>query len=455
MKLQLSDHFSYKNLIRFSLSPISTMIFVSLYGIVDGFFVSNYVGSTGFAGLNLVYPFIMLIAGVGFMFGSGGCALVSMHLGRQEPEKANRYFSMIVYTTAIIGVVLSTIGFVFAPIISILLGASEAMLPYCTVYLRISMVGLTFFMLQHLFQSFLIATEKQHLGFRITLIVGCTNMLLDWLFVGIFGFGIEGAAFATIISQAIGGTVPFVLFVKCRDWKISLCKTTFEPQIVIKACSNGMSEFLSSASASIVGFLFNLQLMKYAGEHGVSAYGVIMYLSFVFVAIYIGYTMGVSPIISYNDGARNTDELKSLYKKSLVMLLITNLTMTLLAEVTAVPLAKLFVGYDDSLFELTVKGMRIYSVAFLFMGFNIFGSAFFTALNNGVVSAILSVSRTFVLELIMIYVLPLFLGVDGLWAVVIAVEGVGLIMTTVFLMKYGKRYGYRKDRSERANLLEN
>lgn len=443
MNIQLSDHFTYKKLLLFALPSISSMIFTSLYGIVDGFFVSNYAGSTCFASLNLVMPFIMLMSGVGFMFGSGGSALVALHLGMDEKEKANRYFSMIVYTAFITGVILGIIGYILAPGVSKVLGATEDMLPYCILYLRINMIGVPCFMLQQMFQTFLITAEHPKLGFRITLIAGCTNMFLDWLLVGCLGLGLGGAAFATVFSQAIGGAIPLVLFFTKKDWIIHLGKTRFEISVILRACGNGISEFLSNISASIVGFLYNLQLLKYAGENGVSAYGVIMYVSFIFVAIYIGYTMGMAPIVSFNDGAKNTDELKSIYRKSLRIILTANVAMFTLAELTAIPLAKLFVGYDASLYGMTAKGLRIYSVAFLMMGLNIFGSAFFTALNNGQISAVLSVTRTLVVELIMIYLLPYLFGVDGLWAVVIAVEGVAVILTITFLKLKGKQYGYK------------
>jgi len=442
MKIQLSDHFSYKKLMRFALPPISSMVFTSLYSIVDGYFVSNYVGSVPFASINLVMPLIMLIAGIGFMFGSGGCALVALHLGMKEKEKANRYFSMIVYTTIVVGLILGAVGFVTAPATVGLLGATKEMVPYCILYLRISMVGITFFMIQQLFQTFLITAEKPKLGFLMTLIAGCTNVFLDWLLVGRLGLGLEGAAFATIFSQMLGGVIPLIMFVVNKEWIIHLCRTSFELNVIMRTCGNGISEFLSNVSMSIVGFLYNLQLLKYAGVNGVSAYGVIMYVSFVFIAICIGYTMGVSPIISYNDGARNTEELKNVYHKSIVITTITNLTMFILAELLAGPLSRMFVGYDAELCAMTVRAFRIYSIAFLVMGFNIFGSALFTALNNGKISAILSISRTLVLELIMIYLLPALFGVDGLWGVVVAVEGISMLLTVIFIGNNGKRYGY-------------
>lgn len=442
--IQLSDHFTFKKLFRFVIAPICTMIFTSIYGIVDGFFVSNYVGNTAFASLNLVMPYIMMVASVGFMFGTGGNALVSLHLGLDEKQKAKEYFSLIVYTLIGIGVVLAVVSIFLAPGISKLLGASEAMLPYCVLYLRINMIGIVFFMLQNLFQSFLITAEKPRIGFAITLIAGCTNMLLDWILVGICSLGIAGAAWATVTSQIVGGIVPFVYFVVSKSSILKLTGTKFEVKVIAKTCGNGVSEFLSNVSASIVGFLYNLQLMRYVGENGVSAYGVIMYVSFVFVAIYIGYSMGVAPIIGFNYGSGNKSELQNIFRKSVGILTITNILMFVLAESLTVPMAKIFVGYNQALNELTIRGMRIYSIAFLVMGFNIFASAFFTALSNGRVSAILSVIRTLILQLIMIYLLPMLLDVDGLWAVVIAVEGISLIVTIYYILKNRKNYGYMK-----------
>lgn len=441
-RIQLSDHFTHKKLFRFVFAPICTMLFTSIYGIVDGFFVSNYVGNTAFASLNLVVPYIMMVASVGFMFGSGGNALVSLQLGLDEKKKANEYFSLIVYTLIGIGVVLAAVSFFFAPEISRLLGASGAMLPYCVLYLRINMIGVVFFMLQNLFQNFLITAEKPRIGFVITLIAGCTNMLLDWILIGICGFGIAGAAWATVTSQIVGGTVPFIYFASSRSGILKLTGTRFEVKVIAKTCGNGVSEFLSNVSASVVGSLYNLQFMHYVGENGVSAYGVIMYVSFVFVAIYIGYSMGVAPLIGFNYGAGNKSELQNIFRKSLVILTITNITMFVMAEVLTVPMAKIFVGYNQSLNELTVHGMRIYSVAFLVMGLNVFASAFFTALSNGKISAILSVTRTLILQLIMIYVLPMLFDVDGLWAVVIAVEGISLIVAVYYILKNRRTYGY-------------
>lgn len=443
MRIPLSDHFTYKKLLLLSLSPIGSMLFTSLYGIVDGFFVSNHAGATAFASLNLVFPFIMLLSGVGFMFGTGGSALVAFHLGRQEVENANRYFSLIVYTTAAVGITLGAVGYLLTPLVLRLLGATPEMEPYCALYLRINMLGIASFMLQQLFETFFITAEQPQLVFRVTLIAGCTNMLLDWLLVGCLKLGIAGAAWATVLSQTVGGLIPLLLFTVRRDWLLHLGRTRFELWVLAKTCGNGISEFLSNISASVVGVFANLRLLKYAGENGVSAYGVIMYVSFIFVAIYLGYTMGVSPAVSYHLGAENTAELKNLYRKSLRLLGIMDLSMVFLGELTAVALAKLFVGYDAALCALTVRGLRIFSLCYLVFGINIFSSAFFTALNNGRVSAVISVSRTLVFELLMLYALPALLEIDGVWAVAPAVEVLGLLLSMYYFRKYGKVYGYR------------
>ncbi len=440
--IQLSDHFTFSKLFRFTIAPIITMVFTSIYSVVDGYFVSNYVGSVGFASLNLVYPALMMLSAVGFMFGSGGSALVSMTLGAEKKEKANEYFSLLVYVVIALGLLLSAILYYFSPNISLLLGASEEMLPYCVLYLRINLFGMIFFMLQNMFQTFLIVAEKPKLGLIVTLIAGINNMVLDFVLVGVFKFGLAGAAWATVISQMLGGLIPLFYFCSKKATVIHLGKTKFEIDPIWKASSNGVSEFLSNISASFIGMLYNLQLLKYAGENGVSAYGVIMYVSFIFVAIFIGYTMGISPIVGYHYGANNQNELKNVFRKSLIIILIANITMTLLAEGSRYFLVDLFVGYDQELFDLTLRGMQIYSLSFLMLGFNIFASAFFTALNNGKISAILSVSRTLVFQIIMIYLLPYLFGVDGLWYVVIGVEGLGLCMSFFFLHYFKNDYGY-------------
>lgn len=440
--IQLSDHFTYRKLLQFTAPSIMMMIFTSIYGVVDGFFVSNYAGSVAFAGLNLVMPFIMVLSAIGFMFGTGGTALVSMTYGMGDRKRANEIFSLVVYVLIAIGLILAIIGFVAAPAVTDLLGATPEMRPYGILYIRINMAGQVQFMLQNLFQSFLVTAERPKLGLYVTLAAGFTNMILDWLFVAVFGWGLAGAAWATVISQTVGGIIPLIYFLRPNSTFLRLGKTHWMGDMILKAATNGSSEFLSNASSSFIGILYNYQLLAYAGSNGVAAYGVIMYVNFIFVGIYFGYSVGVAPVIGYHYGAGHHDELHGLLTRSLRMIGIAACSLTLIAQLAANLLASIFVSYDAELMALTVHGFRIYAIAFLFMGFNIFGSGFFTALNNGLISAVLSFARSLVLQLIAVYLMPFLFGMDGLWAVVLTADSVCILLTITMWVKNRKRYNY-------------
>lgn len=442
MNIQLSDHFTYGRLLRFVFPSIVMMIFTSIYSVVDGLFISNFVGKTPFAAVNLIMPFAMLLGGFGFMIGTGGSALVGKILGEGEKEKANQIFSLLIYVSIGLGVVLAVFGMVFIEPISILLGADEQMLGHCVVYCRILMLALPGFMLQNVFQSFLITAEKPTMGLAVTVIAGVTNMVLDALFIAFFRWGVAGAAAATAISQCVGGVVPFLYFLRKNDSLLQLTKTTFMGNALLQSCSNGMSELVSNISRSIVSMLYNFQLMRIAGESGVAAYGVIMYVNFIFIAIFIGYSIGTAPIFSFHYGAENHLELKNVYKKSMKLNLAAGVVLTVAAMLLAVPLSKIFVGYDVELYAMTVRGFRLYSLSFLLCGFSIFGSAFFTALNDGVVSAIISFLRTVVFEVLSILILPMFLGLDGVWYSISVAEGAALIVTIYFFAVKRKKYHY-------------
>ena len=411
-----------------------TMILTSIYSIVDGLFVSNYVGKTPFAALNLIYPFIMAISTVGFMMGTGGSAIVGIALGEGKKKKANEYFSMIIYVTAIVSIVISIIAMIFMKDIAYFLGASEQMIHDCVLYGRIIAGGLTAFILQVVFQSFCITAQKPSLNFKLSITSGLTNIVLDYLFVAVFQWGIAGAAFATIIGQTVGAVFPLIYFYRENDSLLQLTKTNFEGRVLLKVCINGSSELMTNISASLVNILYNFQLMSLAGENGVAAYGVIMYVSFIFSAVYIGYSIGSAPIFSYHFGAKNDGELKNLVKKSLLIIGTVGLFMTTLAEIMAPFLVRIFVGYDQDLFKMTCYGFQLYSFSFLVMGFNIWSSGFFTALGDGVTSAILAFLRTLVFQVIVIYTLPYLLGIDGIWLAVVVAEVMALFVTIYFLL---------------------
>lgn len=442
MKIQLSDHFTFKRLIQFVLPSIVMMIFTSIYGVIDGLFVSNYVGKTPFAALNLIYPLLMIIGALGFMIGTGGSAIVAITLGEGDKERANRYFSMLIYVTIAGGILFSVLGQLFIRPVAVLLGAEGEMLPFCVMYGRILLTSMTAFMLQNVFQSFFVTAEKPKLGLAVTVAAGITNIVLDFFFVAVLKWGLAGAAAATAVSQAVGGISPFFFFLRKNDSKLRLTKTVWEGRVFVRACINGSSELMTNISASIVTMAYNFQLLRLAGEDGVAAYGVIMYVNFIFAAIFFGFAIGSAPIISYHYGAGNTEELQNLFRKSMFLVAGTGIVLSGLAELLSYPLTKLFVGYDAELFAMTCRGFRIYCIAFLVCGFNIFGSAFFTALGNGMVSAVISFLRTLVFQAAMVFLLPFIFGVDGIWAAVIAAEVLAFIVTGFFLIKERKKYHY-------------
>ncbi len=442
MQIQLSDHFTYKKLLRFTLPSIAMMIFTSVYGVVDGFFVSNFVGKVEFTAVNFIMPLLMILSTVGFMLGTGGSALIGKTLGEGDREKANRQFSLIVYAAILLSVVISVIGLLVLRPVASALGAEGELLEDCVTYGRIILIALPFFTLQVEFQSLFVTSEKPTLGLYMTLVTGVANMVLDAVLVGVLRWGLEGAALATAISQAIGGIAPLVYFARPNSSLLQLGKTKYDGKALLRTCTNGSSELMSTVSMSLVGMLYNIQLLKYAGEDGVAAYGVLMYVNMVFVAIFFGYTMGMAPVISFHYGANNTDELKSLLKKSLVIVGISSVLMVISSILLAKPLSLLFASSHPDLLAMTVRGFYIYSFSFLFAGLAIFGSSFFTALNNGLVSALISFLRTLVFQIAAVMLLPLVLGLDGIWVSVVVAEFSAATLSVAFIFARKNKYHY-------------
>lgn len=442
MRIQLSEHFTYKKLIRFVMPSVTMMVFLSIYSVVDGLFVSNFVGKTPFAALNLIYPVIMALASIGFMLGTGGSAIVAKTLGEKKPQKANSYFSMIIYVGIVSGLVLAVIGFIAVRPAAHLLGATPEMLEDCVVYGRIILAALPAFMLQNMFQSFLVTAEKPKIGLFVTILAGVTNILLDALFVVVFEWGLAGAAIATALSQVVGGVIPLIYFCKKNDSLLRLVPMQFDGRILLKTCTNGSSELMTNLSASLVTTLYNFQLMRLAGENGVAAYGVIMYANFIFSAIFFGYAIAGAPIVSYHYGAQNRGELKNLFRKSIFLIGLTGVVLTLLALLFSSPLSRVFVGYDEELFSMTLRGFRLFAFSFFIIGFNIFGSAFFTALGNGAVSAVIAFMRTLVFQLVVLLILPLIWGLDGIWGAIVVAELLSLGVTVFFFVRKRVKYHY-------------
>lgn len=442
MKIKLSDHFTYSKLLRFVFPSIIMMVFTSIYGVVDGLFVSNFAGKTAFASINLVMPFVMILGGIGFMIGTGGTALVSKVLGEGKKEKANEIFTMMIIFTLLLGALLSVIGVISMPWVSKFLGATEEMMADCVLYGRIVTGFTVAFMLQNVFQSFLIAAEKPKLGLLATVLAGIANMALDAIFIIVFKWGVAGAAIATGLSQCVGGIFPLIYFLRKNSSLLRLTKTKLEIKPILNSCGNGSSELMSNISSSVVSMIYNFQLMKYVGEDGVSAYGVLMYVQFIFVAIYIGYAIGCAPITGYHFGARNHNELKNMLRKSSFLSAVSGVVLTILAIALSSPLAKIFVGYDEELYELTRHAFRLFAYSFLLAGFNIFTSSFFTALNNGAVSAAISFMRTLIFQTSSVLILPIFLGVDGIWWAITVAEIFAFILSLIFLFAKRKKYNY-------------
>lgn len=442
MKIQLSDHFTYQKLLRFVFPTIIMMIFTSIYGVIDGLFVSNFVGKTPFAALNLVMPFVMILGGMGFMIGTGGSALVAIKLGCGKMKRANQTFTMLILFTIILGLFLSIGGMLVIRPVSLFLGATPSMLPDCVLYGRITIAFTGAFVLQNVFQSFLAAAEKPKLGLAITIIAGVTNAILDAVFIAGFGWGLAGAALATGIGQCVGGLLPLLYFLRPNPSLLKLVPARLELKPILKTCANGSSEVMSSVSSSTVSMLYNFQLLRLIGENGVSAYGVLMYVQFIFIAISIGYSIGSAPIISYHYGAKNHAELKNMLRKSTILMLGSGIWLTCLAIWLSSPLAKIFVGYDAELYRLTTHAFHLFASSFLLAGFNIFASGFFTALNNGGISACISFLRALVFQALSVIILPLFIGVDGIWLAITVAEACACIISLGFLAAKRKVYHY-------------
>ncbi len=442
MNVQLSDHFTYKKLFQFVYPSIIMMIFTFFYSIVDGLFISNFAGKTMLASVNLIMPFIMVLGGVGFMIGVGGNALVSKTLGEGNGYNADRYFTMLVYLTVISGIFISVIGIIFIRRISYVFGATDAMIDNCVAYGRIALTFNTAFMLQNVFQSIFVTAEKSKIGLLVILIAGLSNIVLDALFIAGLGMGIKGAALATGISQCVGSIIPLIYFICPNTGKLKLVRTNLEGRTLLKACLNGSSEMMDNISLSFVSILYNFQLMRLAGENGVAAYAALMYIQFIFMAIFIGYTIGCSPIINYHYGAKNNKELKNMLRKSLLVMSISGITMAFLAQILAYPLAKIFVGYDQELFDMTRHALRIFAISFTLSGLNIFLASFFTALNNGGISATISFTRTLVFQSLSVLLLPILFGVEGIWWANVVAEMSAFTVACIFLFAKRKKYNY-------------
>ena len=441
-QIQLSDHFGYRRLIRFTWPSILMMVFTSIYGVVDGFFVSNFVGKTPFAAVNFIMPFLMVVGALGFMFGTGGSALIAKTMGMGDRKRASEIFSLLIWATILSGIAVAAVSIAFLEPIARFLGADGQMLSDCVVYGRIILLALPFLMLQYAFSSLAVTAELPNLGLYFTVVAGVVNMVGDALFMMVLDWGVVGAALATALGQIIGGIIPLVYFLRPNPSDFRLARPRWDGGAMARVCINGSSELMSNISMSLVGMLYNAQLLRYAGENGVAAYGTIMYVNFIFISIFIGYVTGAAPVISYHYGAANQRELKSLLGKSTVLVTLASVAMFATAEFLAGPLSMIFVSYDPELLEMTVHAFRLYSYSFFFVGLAIFGSAFFTALNDGLTSALISFLRTLLFQSAAVMLMPLIWDLDGIWLSIVAAEALAVAVTLVFLAVKRKKYRY-------------
>ena len=442
MQIKLSDHFSYGRLLRFTLPSIIMMVISSIYSVVDGLFVSNLVGDLALSSVNIVFPVAMIVGSFGFMLGTGGSAIVARTMGEGDQPLANRYFSMIIYAVVVLGAVLSTVCVIYMEPIARFAGASDALIGDCVVYGRILLAGSVPFMLQTSFQSFFVVAEKPHLGLALSIAAGVTNMVMDYVLIAVCDLGVAGAAIATVMGYCVGGVLPLLYFLRPKREGIRLTHTRFYGKQLLHACTNGSSELMSNISASIVGILYNIQLMCLIGEQGVAAYSVMMYVDFVFVATFLGFSIGSAPIVSYHYGAGNHPELKNVFRKSMTVILCTSVAMVILSELLSRPLSSAFVGYNAGLLEMTVHGFRLFALCYLFCGINIYASSFFTALCNGALSALISFLRSLLLRGGMVLLMPILFGLDGIWTAVIAAEGLGAVVSLGLLYAKRRQYQY-------------
>lgn len=441
-RIQLSDHFDYRRLLRFTFPSVIMLVFTSIYGVVDGFFVSNFAGKTPFAAVNFIMPLLLILGCVGFMFGTGGSALIAKTMGEGRKEKAQEIFSMIVYVSIVSGIVLALLGFVLLRPMGRLMGAQGQLLEDSIVYGRIILAALPFYVLQYEFQCLFATAQKPGLGLGVTVASGMTNIVLDGIFVAIFHWGLEGAAAATALSQFVGGVIPLLYFGRENSSLLQLVKCGFDGKALLRVCANGSSELISNISMSLVSMLYNIQLVKYAGENGIAAYGVLMYVSMIFQAVFLGYSVGAAPVIGYHYGAGNYEELKGLKKKSFLLIGVFSVLMFTAGETLARPLSWLFVGYAPELLEMTAHAFMIFSFSFLCSGFTIYGSSFFTALGDGFTSALISFLHVFAFQCTAVLLFPVIWKLDGIWVSIPAAEAMATAVTVLFLAGKKKRYHY-------------
>lgn len=434
MSHSINQDITPAGLLKFAAPSIVMMVFMSLYTIVDGIFVSRFLGSNALSSLNIVYPVISVAIALSTMLGTGGSAIISKYLGEGKNERAREALTQFVVLTLLLSFVLLILSEMFLTPISRLLGASDVLLADCRLYLGASMLFAPACMLQAVFQSFLVTAGRPGLGLLLMTGAGICNMILDYVLIVPCQMGIAGAALATGIGQCIPAVCGLCFFLFTRQ-DLRFCRFTFSAKEILDACYNGSSEMVSQLSNAVITFLFNIVMMSLAGEHGVAAITILLYGQFLFNAVYLGFSIGISPVIGFQYGAGDRTKLRKIYRISFLSVAISSVVIVAAAICFSPTIVAIFTK-DQRTFELASVGFRLFAVNFLFSGINITSSGFFTALSNGKVSALISFSRTLVFIVISLLILPRILGITGAWIAIPVAEFLTLLISGWMHRKY-------------------
>lgn len=438
----IAQEFNLISLLRFVAPTVVMLVFMSLYQMVDAVFVSKFVGENALSALNIVYPFPSIVIAVSIMLATGGSAIIARNMGEGKEKEAKENFSFIVLVGAVIGVAIATAGILFIEPLIYMLGATPSLYDYCYEYLFILVLSVPLSVFQMLFQSFFVTAGKPHLGLTLTVLGGVSNIVLDYVFIVLCGFGVSGAALATSIGYSIPGLFGLIYFAVSRKGTLYFVKPVFRWGVLFKCCINGSSEMVNNLAVAVTTFLFNVLMLKYEGEAGVAAITIVLYAQFLMTSAFMGFSSGIAPVVSFNYGSGNVRQLKKIFKISVWVIAVVSAAVFVIAETCSDVVIMVFTPAGSEVFGLTKYGFAIFSFSFLCTGMNIFASALFTAFSNGKISAILSFLRTFVFLTACLLFLPLFWGVDGIWLAVPVAEVMALFVSVYYLVRFKKVYQY-------------
>ncbi len=442
MEHALAKKFSLASLLLFAAPNIIMMIVLSMYIIVDGMFVARFIGTTALSAINMFYPAICFEMALGIMIATGGSAIAAKKLGEGKQKEAQNNLSFLMVVEGSFGIVIAVVGNLFTAEIVSFLGASAAQAPLSITYAKIIFSFAPAFFLQTAFQTFFVTAGKPALGLIVTILGGVANILLDYIFMAPLRLGVTGAAIATGIGYCIPAMVGVIFFLKAKTNPFHFVRPRFDGKVLLQACANGSSEMVTNLSNAVTTFLFNFTLLQFYGEDGVASITIILYFQYLFTALYFGYSNGIAPIISYKYGNDDRKQLQALFKNSVLFLIISSIAANVLLHFTISKLLTIFTAENSPVYQITLHGFSIYSMAFMIMGLGIFSSAMFTAFSDGITSAIISFSRTFLFIVGAILLLPAILGERGVWLAVPIAEAFGFLISILYLIGKKQKFHY-------------